>query len=126
MVAIISVKSATAPAVTSCEGDGEAQASEDEDSEQMCGILGADVVWDCGETSAGVRPHVGRQARLGSLGRGGVGGLLHSWYGLRGLPLVAILDGGLGRRGKGGVVFLCCLLLGPPIQARQIRALASR
>ena len=58
MVAI-GVKSATAPAVTSCEGDGEAQASEHEDSEQMCGILGVGVVlWDCGE-SAGVGPLLG-------------------------------------------------------------------
>ena len=48
-MAAISVKSATAPAVTSCEGDGEAQASEDEGSEQMCAILGVDVVWDCGK-----------------------------------------------------------------------------
>ena len=59
MVAI-GVKSATAPAVTSCEGDGESQASEDEDSEQMCGILGVKVIWDCGETSAGV-PLRGKQ-----------------------------------------------------------------
>ena len=55
-VVAISVQSATAPAATSCEGDGEAQASEDEDSEQMCGILGVDVVWDCVESSAGVGP----------------------------------------------------------------------
>ena len=55
-VVAIGVKSATAPAVTSCEGDGESQASEDEDSEQMCGILGVNVIWDCGETSAGVGP----------------------------------------------------------------------
>ena len=58
MVAI-GVKSATAPAVTSCEGDGEAQASEHEDSEQMCGILGVGVVWDCDEASAGVGPLLG-------------------------------------------------------------------
>ena len=69
---------------------------------------------------------VRRQARLGLLGRGGVGGLLQSWYGTRGLQCVAILDGGLGRCGKAGVGFVCCLLLKPPIQARQIRALASR
>ena len=55
-VVAIGVKSATAPAVTSCEGDGEAQASEHEDSEQMCGILGVGVVWDC--VSAGhLRPN---------------------------------------------------------------------
>ena len=63
-VVAISVKSATAPAVTSCEGDGEAQASEDEDSEQMCGILGVDVVWDCGESSAGVGPLLGGKQGL--------------------------------------------------------------
>ena len=45
---------------------------------------------------------------------------------MRGLPRVAILDGGLGRRAKAGVGFVCCLLLKPPIQARQIHALASR
>ena len=66
------------------------------------------------------------QARLGSLGRCGVGGLLQSWYGMRGLPCVAILDGGLGRRGKAGVGFVWCLLLKPPSQASQIRVLASR
>ena len=58
-VVAIGVKSAKAPAVTSCEGDGESQASENKDSEQMCGILGVDVVWDCGETSAGVGPLLG-------------------------------------------------------------------
>ena len=62
MVAI-GIKSATAPAVTSCEGDGESQASEDEDSEQMCGILGVDVVWDCGETSGCVGPMLAGLAR---------------------------------------------------------------
>ena len=50
--------------MTSCEGDGESQASEDEDSEQMCGILGVDVVWDCGETSAGVGPLLGGKQGL--------------------------------------------------------------
>ena len=74
----------------------------------MGGILGADVVWDCGEAS-GVGS-VGRQAGLGSLGRGGRGGL-------RGLPRVAILDGGLGRRWKAGVGFAFCLLLNSPIRA---------
>ena len=63
MVAI-GVKSATAPAVTSCEGDGETQASEDEDSEQMGGILGVDVVRDCGEASAGVGPLLGGKQGL--------------------------------------------------------------
>ena len=59
----------------------------------------------------------GRQARLG---------WLRSWYGMRGLLRVAILDGGLGCRGKAGVGLVCCLLLKHPIQARQTRALASR
>ena len=45
--------------MTGCEGDGEAQASEDEDSEQMGGIFGVDVVGDCGETSAGMGPLLG-------------------------------------------------------------------
>ena len=63
-VVAIGVKSETAPAVTSCEGDGETQSSEDEDSEQMGGILGVDVVRDCGEASAGVGPLLGGKQGL--------------------------------------------------------------
>ena len=114
MVAI-SIKSATAPAVTSCEGGwggasvrGRGFGTNVSDIGRRCCMgLWWNFCWR-------VAP-VAWQARLGSLGRGGVGGLLQSWYGMRGLPRVAILDGGLGRRGKAGVGF--CVV--PVVKASQ-------